>query len=396
MKFQRNKKYSAATAYACAIIAFMFVCMFIIANLPFVINTIQRLFNIMSPIIIGFIIAYLICPFLNLCETHIFSKISKIKKNSKLIRVLSILISYIFYATVIVLLLWLVIPQVATSYNDLITKMDTYILSSQEFINDTIKSFKFLNTDRIKSFINDFMGNSYKIVTEITPYITSFLGSFIIQLRDLIIGLVISVYFLYSKETLSARLKKLIYAILPKKGGDIVLEYAKLTNKTFGGFIIGKILDSAIMGILSFIILAILRIPHYQLVSVIIGITNIIPFFGPIIGAVPAAFIIFIAEPKKTIIFIIFIIILQQIDGNIIGPKILGNSIGISSLGVIVAITIMSGLFGLTGMFIGVPLYVLIVSVVRRIVTKLENKRKSQILAGKSDVDNCQDKGENE
>lgn len=396
MKFQRNKKYSAATAYACAIIAFMFVCMFIIANLPFVINTIQRLFNIMSPIIIGFIIAYLICPFLNLCETHIFSKISKIKKNSKLIRVLSILISYIFYATVIVLLLWLVIPQVATSYNDLITKMDTYILSSQEFINDTIKSFKFLNTDRIKSFINDFMGNSYKIVTEITPYITSFLGSFIIQLRDLIIGLVISVYFLYSKETLSARLKKLIYAILPKKGGDIVLEYAKLTNKTFGGFIIGKILDSAIMGILSFIILAILRIPHYQLVSVIIGITNIIPFFGPIIGAVPAAFIIFIAEPKKTIIFIIFIIILQQIDGNIIGPKILGNSIGISSLGVIVAITIMSGLFGLTGMFIGVPLYVLIVSVVRRIVTKLENKRKSQISAGKSDVDNFQDKGENE
>lgn len=396
MKFQRNKKYSAATAYACAIIAFMFVCIFIIANLPFVINTIQRLFNIMSPIIIGFIIAYLICPFLNLCETHIFSKISKIKKNSKLIRVLSILISYIFYATVIVLLLWLVIPQVATSYNDLITKMDTYILSSQEFINDTIKSFKFLNTDRIKSFINDFMGNSYKIVTEITPYITSFLGSFIIQLRDLIIGLVISVYFLYSKETLSARLKKFIYAILPKRGGDIVLEYAKLTNKTFGGFIIGKILDSAIMGVLSFIILAILRIPHYQLVSVIIGITNIIPFFGPIIGAVPAAFIIFIADPKKTIIFIIFIIILQQIDGNIIGPKILGNSIGISSLGVIVAITIMSGLFGLTGMFIGVPLYVLIVSVVRRIVTKLENKNKSQISAGKSDVDDCQDKGENE
>ena len=237
MKFQRNKKYSAATAYACALIAFTFVCIFIIVNLPFVINAVGRFFNIMSPIIIGFVIAYLICPFLNLCETHIFSKISKIKKNSKLIRVLSILISYIFYATVIILLLWLVIPQVATSYNDLITKMDTYILSSQEFINDTIKSFKLLNTDRIKSFINDFMGNSYKIVTEITPYITSFLGSFIVQLRDLIIGLVVSVYFLYSKETLSARLKKLMYAILPKKGGNIVLEYAKLTNKTFGGFI---------------------------------------------------------------------------------------------------------------------------------------------------------------
>lgn len=394
MKFQRNKKYSAATAYACALIAFTFVCIFIIVNLPFVINAVGRFFNIMSPIIIGFVIAYLICPFLNLCETHIFSKISKIKKNSKLIRVLSILISYIFYATIIILLLWLVIPQVATSYNDLITKMDTYILSSQEFINDTIKSFKLLNTDRIKSFINDFMGNSYKIVTEITPYITSFLGSFIVQLRDLIIGLVISVYFLYSKETLSARLKKLMYAILPKKGGDIVLEYAKLTNKTFGGFIIGKILDSAIMGILSFIILAILRIPHYQLVSVIIGITNIIPFFGPIIGAVPSAFIIFIADPKKTIIFIIFIIILQQIDGNIIGPKILGNSIGISSLGVIVAITIMSGLFGLTGMFIGVPLYVLIVSVVRRIITTLESKRNLPIPVGESNVDDCRNEGD--
>ncbi len=394
MKFQRNKKYSAATAYACALIAFTFVCIFIIVNLPFVINAVGRFFNIMSPIIIGFVIAYLICPFLNLCETHIFSKISKIKKNSKLIRVLSILISYIFYATVIILLLWLVIPQVATSYNDLITKMDTYILSSQEFINDTIKSFKLLNTDRIKSFINDFMGNSYKIVTEITPYITSFLGSFIVQLRDLIIGLVVSVYFLYSKETLSARLKKLMYAILPKKGGDIVLEYAKLTNKTFGGFIIGKILDSAIMGILSFIILAILRIPHYQLVSVIIGITNIIPFFGPIIGAIPSAFIIFIADPKKTIIFIIFIIILQQIDGNIIGPKILGNSIGISSLGVIVAITIMSGLFGLTGMFIGVPLYVLIVSVVRRIITTLENKRKLSIPIDESNVDDCRNEGD--
>lgn len=384
MKIQRNKKYSAATAYACAIIAFTFACIFVIVNLPYVLGAIGSFFDIMSPIIIGFIIAYLICPFLNLCEKHIFSKITKIKNNRRLIRVLSIIISYIFYATVILLLLWLVIPQVATSYNDLISKMDAYISSSQAFLNDIVNGFKLLNTDRIKSFINDFMGNSYKVVTEITPYITSFLGSFIIQLRDLIIGIVISVYFLYSKETLSARLKKLTYAILPKRGGDLVFEYAKLTNKTFGGFIIGKILDSAIIGVLAFIFLAILRIPHYQLVSVIIGITNVIPFFGPFIGAIPSAFIIFIADPKKTIIFIIFIIILQQIDGNIIGPKILGNSIGISSLGVIIAITVMSGLFGITGMFIGVPLYVLIVSVIRRIVTTLEKKRKLSLRAEKS------------
>lgn len=162
-----------------------------------------------------------------------------------------------------------------------------------------------------------------------------------------------------------------------RKKGDGVISFLSFTDDTFGGFIIGKLLDSLIIGVLTFIILAIFKMPYYQMISVIIGVTNVIPFFGPFIGAIPAVFIIFIADPIKALWFIVIIIIIQQIDGNIIGPKILGQTTGLSSLGVIIAITVMSGLLGVAGMFIGVPLFALIYIGFERILNRRIAEKKA-------------------
>lgn len=369
-----KKKYSSLTSYICVMIAFASVGVFAAFNLSGILSFLSRLTGTLSPLIVGFIIAYLVNPFMKLVEGKLPGRLSG-GRSERLKRILAILISYIFYLAVIVVLMLIVIPQMVNSYEDLMSKADSYIATVQSFIVTTLGKLSFIDTSKLTESVGDFISNSYELINRVTPYITSFLAGLIGTVQDVVIGTVISVYFLFAKERFAARGKKLVRALLPEKAASTFIDYAVFTDKTFGGFIVGKLLDSLIMGIITFITLMIVGIPHYQLISVIIGVTNIIPFFGPILGAVPSAFFVLIADPAKLILFIIIVIILQQIDGNIIGPKILGDSIGISSLGVIVAITVMSDLLGFVGMFIGVPLYVLITSIARKLLCRLEERR---------------------
>jgi len=196
-----------------------------------------------------------------------------------------------------------------------------------------------------------------------------------VGVKNLLIGLFISIYILSSKESLHAGVRKLTAALFKDQTRTRLLRYTRVANRTFGNYFVGVLVDACVVGLVSFVILPIFRIPYAPLVATIVGITNIIPIFGPFIGAIPSAFIIFIANPSKALLFVILIIVIQQIDGNIIAPKILGNSTGISSLGVIVAIVIMGDLFGIIGMIVGVPVFAMIIMVINEIVeTKLKDR----------------------
>ena len=191
-----------------------------------------------------------------------------------------------------------------------------------------------------------------------------------------IICLIISVYVLMTKEKFIGQAKKIIYAIFRPRYGNVVMEVFRKADDVFGGFFIGKIIDSLIIGCICFVGLAILRMPYVALISVIVGVTNIIPFFGPYIGAIPSFILIFLVDPMKGVYFIIFIIILQQVDGNVIGPKILGNTTGLSPFWVIFAILLFGGSFGVIGMLFGVPIFAMIYYIVKRIVEHILKKRR--------------------
>jgi predicted PurR-regulated permease PerM len=360
VKIEWNKKYTTIAVYACAVMAITVLFVFLGINIKSVGDYLNGFIKLLNPLIIGFIIAYLLNPLMQSCE-HGLARVTDRKKPHPLIRrILALITTYIVYTVIIALIMALVIPQVAASYNDLMGKMTYYTSSLESFIKKLTIAFPFIDMDKLLTYLNGWVSNSYTLIQNVTPYITGFFAALVDQLKNAFFGIVISVYFLFSKEKLAAQSKKLMYAFLPQKSGDSVISFLNFTDDTFGGFIIGKLLDSLIIGVLTFIVLALLDMPYYQLISVIIGVTNIIPFFGPFIGAIPSAFIIFIADPLKALWFIIVIIVIQQIDGNIIGPKILGETTGLSSLGVIVAITVMSGLLGVAGMFIGVPLFALL------------------------------------
>lgn len=375
MKINWNKKYTTIAIYALGVVAIATLVLVVLLNLGTIGKGVSKFVSIINPLIIGFIIAYLVNPMMKVFEKRVFAFCDKGKKRPALKRVLSIVLSYLVYITFIMLIFALLIPQLLVSCNDLINMLSGALSTVDSTADMLTKYLPFLDADRTAQYIEEFFADSYKIVQTVTPHLTSFVASFAEYVKNAFLGIILSIYFLYSKEKLIAQGKKLVYAILPEKKSDSLMDFLRFTDGTFGGFIIGKLLDSLIICIITFVVLAIFNIPYYSLVAIIVGVTNIIPFFGPFIGAIPSAFIILIADPIKALWFLVIILIIQQIDGNVIGPKILGETVGLSSLGVIVAITVMSGLFGVVGMFIGVPLFALIYVMAKRFVKRMADKK---------------------
>ena len=220
------------------------------------------------------------------------------------------------------------------------------------------------------------------VQTELLPQAKVYLASItngviygVKLLTNVLVGVIVSVYVLMSKETFAGQAKKIIYAILKPERGNIVITTVRKSNEIFGGFISGKLLDSAIIGVLAYIVLAIMKMPDTMLLAVIIGVTNVIPFFGPFIGAVPSFVIVVLQNPVQGLYFLIFIFILQQIDGNIIGPKILGDSTGITPFWVVTSILIFGGLWGFPGMLLGVPVMAVLQYIVRNLLDYALKKR---------------------
>lgn len=346
----------------------------------------NKLMVVLQPIIIGLIVAYLLNPIMMFFEKHLKVLLAKKIKSEKKIKKISrggatagalLVLVLIIYA-----LLMLIIPQLTQSIMGMIITLPDEV---QAFVNWMDQSFD--GDSEAVSYFGDtltkaigYLDNWLKqeVLPQATTYIASITSGVISVVKLLfnsIIGLIVSVYVLMEKEQFVGQAKKVIYAIFKPRRGNIIVTTIRKSNQIFGGFITGKILDSAIIGVLCYICLAIMKMPYTVLVSVIVGVTNIIPFFGPYIGAIPSFIIIALANPIQGLYFLIFIIILQQVDGNIIGPKILGDSTGLSSFWVVFAILVGGGVFGVPGMILGVPTFAVIYYIIREIIGHLLRKR---------------------
>lgn len=363
MKFERNKKYATIALYVGLLILFgAFVVVFFINYHDFG-RYIKTVFKVLTPILYGVIIAYILNKIVKIFERRVFVFLDKKEGKLKLKRSLSVICAYIVFIVVLALFVWLMVPQVVAGLNDLSRNITFYIDAVTGWItkigekSETLAEY----AKKITEYLKDITNVIYDFVIDyIMPRVSGFLGEFVGVLKDLVVGIVLSVYFLLQKEKLIAQGKRFLRALLPDKGYSKFIHIAKQTDDSFGGYIVATAFDSLLVGIECFIIFGIFGIPYYPLVSLIVGVTNFIPFFGPFLGAIPSAFIIFIADPISVVWFIILVVIIQQIDGNFIMPKIVGKHIGLSSVWVVIAITIMSGLFGFFGMVFGVPIFSMI------------------------------------
>lgn len=347
----------------------------------------QKMMGILQPFIFGFIVAYLINPIMVFLETHLkkilIPKMHSEKKAKKLARSLGTAGALIFFLMIIFLLLYMMIPELIESIQnmmrDLPAEMNAFAKWSQKTFADDSELSTMLGTSLVSAtaYIQEFLQEQIlPLANTYIASITTGVVSGVKVLFNFIIGLVVAVYILMSKERFIGQGKKVIYAILPPKVGNWVVKTLRVSNKMYGGFISGKILDSVIIGILCYIGLLMLSMPYSLLVAVFVGITNVVPFFGPYIGAVPSFILIALADPIKGLYFLLFILLLQQFDGNILGPKILGDSTGLSSFWVVFAILVGGGLFGFMGMLLGVPTFAVIYYIIREIVAYVLRRRK--------------------
>ena len=285
---------------------------------------------------------------------------------------------------VVVSLSSMIIPQLYSSIVGIINMMPVYFQNvydwlTEFFVNNPPVEQAILNiyeqsAQYFQSWMEtDLMSNlsnfqNFQNIEKIVGGVSSGVMNVITLTKNMLIGLIVMIYLLNIKESLSAQGKKFIYSVLPLKAANIVVAEFQFIKKAFSGFIIGKLIDSLIIGILCFILMNLFKLPYELLISVIIGVTNIIPFFGPFIGAVPCAILVFLISPKQCLYFIGLILVLQQFDGNILGPKILGESTGLASFWVLFSIILFGGLFGFAGMVLGVPVFAMIYSIIRRLV----------------------------
>ncbi|WP_297721575.1 AI-2E family transporter [Intestinimonas sp.] len=337
-------------------------------------DKISMVTGVLSPFIIGFAIAYL----LNTPTTFFEEKVYCDHKHS---RTLAIVTVYLLAAAVLAILLNLILPQVWSSAVELVNNMSTYMRGLDAFVQELIIRFN-LEGDSInemltayQNFVQSLTSIAIEKVSAALPQILNLgvaVGSGVISALTAFIA---SIYMLSGKNRLVPQLKKLIYAAIPKKKASWFLGVCGQANRIFVGFINGKLIDSAIIGVLCFVLNLILQIPYNTLIAVIIGVTNVIPFFGPIIGAVPCIMILIIVDPWAALRFAVLVLALQQFDGNILGPKILGDSTGLSAIWVLVSIVVCGGLFGFPGMLLGVPTFAVLYALVREWVNhRLEKK----------------------
>ena len=338
-------------------------------------DAISKLTGILMPFIYGAVIAYLLKPVCNCVENFLRRLLPE--KMGTAANMLAVAVSLLFGILVVYALFMMIVPQLITSVTTLYytarNNLNDFVdwASHQEIIASNQKLLDFIETSYDN--LQDTLDNLVR--TKLVPSMQSLLSgaalgvmSFVTFLKNIIIGVIVSVYLLASRKKFGQQCKMILYSLIKPRWADIILEEVLYADKMFGGFINGKIMDSAIIGVLCYIACLIFKFPSALLVSVIIGVTNVIPFFGPFIGAIPATLLILIQNPIKALWFVLFVLVLQQVDGNIIGPKILGNTTGLSSFWVLFAILLFGGLWGFVGMIIGVPLFAVIYDVLKKFV----------------------------
>ena len=339
-------------------------------NLGYFLGKIGVFIGIVSPFAGGIVIAYVLDPMVKFFYTKLF-------KEKKKMRGFAILLAYLVAILLFVLLAWLVIPQIVDSIAMLFTNFPSYILSIQDMLGMVQERFG-VDLSSATKMLDDseaMVKEIYSMASAAMPQIVASIGSVASNFVATFTSIAASIYMLADKEHLLHQLRTLAHAFLPEKAAENTLRICHYANVNFTGFFVGKIIDSAIIGVITFVAMAILRLDFALLISVFIGITNIIPVFGPFIGAIPSIFILLLVDPIQAVIFGVLILVIQQLDGNFIGPKILGSSIGISALWILFSIVVGGDLFGLVGMVVGVPLFATFYGLAQEFVHYMLDKR---------------------
>lgn len=355
------------------LITYSVLIIFALLKFQFIINLFYRLILVLMPFIYGFIIAYIINWPYEFFKTKVLDpKINPNKDKNKLTKNISMVISYALIFGILAFLLITIIPQIIVNLNQFIDNFSRYSNSFLSWSRKLESKFKLnlISADYSDAILKNLSGFIDRFADILFPKVYNFTRTFALGIYNWIIGIIISIYLIGNKNKLLKQLKMLVSAYIPEKISKEVLKILLLSHITFGKFLIGKVFDSIIIGVLCFIGMSILKIPYTLLISTVIGITNIIPFFGPFIGAIPCIFILLIVDHVKALWFMIFILILQQIDGNIIGPKVLGNTVGISGMWIMFSVIIGGSLFGIPGMILGVPIFTVIYTLLSENIKK--------------------------
>ncbi|MFI3115180.1 MAG: AI-2E family transporter [Clostridia bacterium] len=360
--YNKFKEYMTSKVVGNAMSLIIAIVFFIIASNFYSLSTyLGDFLRIVSPFIYGFGLAFILNKPAMWFEKKVFHKLSPKKAKG-----MSIFTTYMYFFVIIFALFVAIIPQTAETLISILDNIPTFIENITKTITDLLNKFNI--NDEMSSELNAMWGSVSQFISIIDASLVSKILSASVSIGSIIINMITavisSIYMLLSKDTLCFQIKKVLYALLETKYAERILEIGTRVERIFSSFLIGKMLDSFIIGCICFVVMLFIYSPFALLIAVMIGVTNMIPYFGPFIGAVPCAFILFMVSPMTTVVFVGFIIILQQVDGNIIGPKILGESTGLSAFWVLVSIIIGGGLFGIVGMLIGVPTFAVIYSLV--------------------------------
>ena len=364
---------------ALGVIVACVLVVFVLFRMTMIWGIIKKFFSILSPFIYGFVMAYLLMPVFNMLYRNLQPPMSrKFKNGTRLAKGLCSALTLAFGLAVVGVLLWMVLPQLVTSITSLVDSMDLYMNE----ISGWVASLLHNNPEIEHSFMRLYDQFSAQIMNwaqnDLLPQLGNMMSGVVTTvnvLMNLLIGVIIALYILNSKDTFCAQAKKMTYSLFTVEKANAIMARVAHIHRVFGGFITGKLIDSLIIGILCFIGMWILKMPYVVLVSVIVGVTNVIPYFGPFIGAIPSIIIILTESPLQALIFAIFVLLLQQFDGNILGPMILGDTTGLSAFWVIFAILIFGKFLGFAGMFIGVPVFAVVYSVIKKFIAiKLQKK----------------------
>ncbi len=381
VEWKPNKNYASIAVTIFLVIAASMLLYFILFRTTTLGAVLRKIFAVFMPVIYGFVIAYILNPVMVLLEKLFFKSFIRMgtkpsDRAKKGVRVASSFIALFLSLFLLYLLISSIVPELIHSIRNIVLNFPTYVQNVNKFINDTFhnpeldeKTAAVMDTvvKRVQDFLSsEFVPQLDALASQLSSGVMGVISFF----KNFFVGLIISMYLLIAKEGMMARFRRFIYAVFNIETGNRLLFNLRFVDAKFGGFLIGKLIDSLIIGVITYFSCVIMRMPYSILISVVIGVTNIIPFFGPFLGAIPCTILIFVISPIKSLIFIIFILCLQQFDGNFLGPKILGNSVGISSYMVILSIIIGGGFFGTTGMVVAVPLCAVLTALIQTFILR--------------------------
>ena len=381
LKFEWTKEHTVALIYTCVTILLAIPLVLVILFPGILGGALGGLVDALSPVLIGFAVAYLLFPVCDFFEKKVCGFIEKKKPRPRLRRIAAVVLTLLAAIVFLVFFVWMLVPQIKASYLNLEATFDTYLEKASVYLGEVTAKYTepgaepVFDSAALLDTVGGWIDSLFDQVGNFMSSAVSYSSKLLNTIWRIIFSLIFMVVFLVEKDAIGARLNSIASTLLTRRGKAFCDKWVRYTDESFGGFISGKILDAVIITLINFIVFGLARIPYYPLVSLVCGVTDVIPYFGPFIGAVPCAFIILIADPVQMIWFVVLTLVIQQCDGNIIGPKILGDKVGVDSLMIVVAITVSGGLWGLVGMFIGVPLFAVLRQAVKELVeSRLQKK----------------------